>query len=185
MKTKSYGIFSTMMLAVCGLCATICACNNGNPINNTPVTELDLDRYLGNWYELARFDHSFERGLTACTAHYVLNADGTIRVLNSGFKNGKVDTAEGKAKTTETVGLLRVSFFGPFYSDYRVLMIDEEYSYALVGSGTDKYLWILSRTPELPEQTRDLILQEAVRRGYDISKLIWVDQEFYKVKRGL
>lgn len=178
MKTKK-NFFSNMMLVLCGLCAPICACSNDNPINNTPVSELDLNRYLGTWYELARFNHTFERGLSACTANYSINEDGTIRVLNSGFKDGEVETAEGKAKTTETIGLLRVSFFGPFYSDYRVLMVSEDYSYALVGSGTAKYLWILSRTPELPDETRTLVLQEAVRRGYNINNLIWVEQSFY------
>lgn len=179
MKTKSNSFFGSMMLLLCGLCAPLCACTSDNPINNTPVRELDLNRYLGQWYEVARFNHSFERGLTACTANYSLNNDGTIRVLNSGFKKGEVNSAEGKAKTTNTIGLLRVSFFGPFYSDYRVLMVTEDYSYALVGSGTDKYLWILSRTPDVPEPIRTQILQEAVRRGYNINNLIWVDQSFY------
>lgn len=179
MKTKNNSFFNSMMLFLCSLCAPLCACSNENPINNTPVSTLDLNRYLGSWYELARFDHSFERGLTACTANYSLNDNGTIRVLNSGLKKGKVSSAEGKAKTTDIIGLLRVSFFGPFYSDYRVLMLAEDYSYALVGSGSDKYLWILSRTPELPDAARTRILQEAVRRGYNINNLIWVDQSFY------
>lgn len=178
MKTKK-NFFSNLMLMVCGMFAPLCACSSSNPINNTPVDELDLNRYLGTWYELARFNHTFERGLSACTANYSINEDGTIRVLNSGFKDGEVDSAEGKAKTTETIGLLRVSFFGPFYSDYRILMLADDYRYALVGSGTDKYLWILSRTPELPESDLQALQQEAVRRGYNVSNLIWVDQSFY------
>lgn len=178
MKTKK-SFFSSIMLMFYGLCAPLCACSSETPINNEPVKELDLNRYLGNWYELARFDHSFERGMTACTANYSLNDDGTIKVLNSGVKDGKPKTSEGKAKTTGTPGLIRVSFFGPFYSDYRVMMLAEDYSYALVGSGSSKYLWILSRTPELPEKVLQSIIQEAVRRGYDINKLIWVDQSFY------
>lgn len=167
------------MLMITGICLPLCACSGNDMFNKTPVAQLDLNRYLGDWYELARFDHSFERGLTACTANYSLKDDGTIRVLNSGLKDGKTKVSEGKAKTTGTVGLLRVSFFGPFYSDYRVLMLSDDYSYALVGSGTDKYLWILSRTPTLPDSDIQLLLQEAVRRGYNINDLIWVDQSFY------
>lgn len=167
------------MLMICGMCLPLCACSGNDMLNKTPVKEFDLNRYLGDWYELARFDHSFERGLTACTANYSLKEDGTIKVLNSGLKDGKTKVSEGKAKTTGTVGLLRVSFFGPFYSDYRVLMLSDDYSYALIGSGSDKYLWILSRTPKLPDADLQLLLQEAVRRGYNINDLIWVDQSFY------
>lgn len=175
---KKTSLFSNLVLMICGLFAPLCACSS-NQINNTPVKEFDLNRYLGNWYELARFDHSFERGLSACTANYSLRDDGMIKVINSGLKEGKTKVSEGKAKTTGTTGLLRVSFFGPFYSDYRVLMISEDYTYALVGSASDKYLWILSRTPELPDADIQLLLQEAVRRGYNINELIWVDQTFY------
>lgn len=179
MKTQKTSFFSQLMLMLCGLFVPMCACSNEGPLNNEPVGELDLNRYLGAWYELARFDHSFERGLVACTANYSLNDDGTIKVLNSGLKDGKTKVSEGKAKTTGTAGLLRVSFFGPFYSDYRVLMLADDYSYALIGSGSDKYLWILSRSPELPDADITLLLQEAVRRGYNINELIWVDQSFY------
>lgn len=164
------------MLLLCGLCAPLCACSSSEGINNSPVASFDLNRYLGTWYELARFDHSFERGLSACTANYSMRDDGMVRVLNSGRKNGEPKVSEGKAKLTATVGLLRVSFFGPFYSDYRVLMLAEDYSYALVGSSSDKYLWILSRTPSLPNAVLQSILQEASARGYNTNNLIWVDQ---------
>lgn len=164
------------MLMLCGLCAPLCACSSSDGINNTPVASFDLNRYLGTWYELARFDHSFERGLSACTANYSMREDGMVRVLNSGRKNGVPKVSEGKAKLTQTVGLLKVSFFGPFYSDYRVLMLAEDYSYALVGSSSDKYLWILSRTPSLPNAVLQSILQEASARGYNTNRLIWVDQ---------
>lgn len=179
MKTKNRSCRS-LLLMICGLFAPLCACSSGDNLNNAPVTEFDLNRYLGSWYELARFDHSFERDLTACTANYALRSDGMIKVINSGLKDGETKVSEGKAKTTGTIGLLRVSFFGPFYSDYRVLMLSADYTYALVGSSSDKYLWILSRTPELPDADLQLMLQEAVRRGYNINELIWVDQSFYK-----
>lgn len=145
-------------------------------VDNSTVNALDIGRYLGEWYEIARFDHSFERGLTNAKALYKLNADGTVSVKNSGKKNGKSKTSFGKAKLTDTAGLLRVSFFGPFYSDYRVMMLSEDYRYALIGSGSSKYLWILSRTPEVPDHMLKQIMTEASERGYDLDKLIWVDQ---------
>lgn len=158
-------------------CLNFWSCDNSETtVNNVPVKEVDLNRYLGKWYEVARFDHKFERGLTHCTAEYTLKEEGKIKVVNRGNKNGKWDTAEGKAKTTSTPGLLRVSFFGPFYSDYRILLLDPDYTYALVGSASSDYLWILSRTPELTPIIRDTILMEAQTRGYDTSRLIWVDQ---------
>lgn len=167
-------LFVALMAA---FCLNFWSCDDDLTVNNSVVEEVDLNRYLGQWYEVARFDHRFERGLTHCTANYSLQKDGKIKVLNRGKKNGEWDTAEGKAKTTDTAGLLRVSFFGPFYSDYRIMMLAPDYSYALVGSGSDKYLWILSRTPELTPANRDEILMEAQNRGYNINNLIWVQQK--------
>ena len=145
-------------------------------VDNTPVSSIDLDKYLGKWYEIARFDHSFERDVEQAQAEYTLQEDGTIRVLNSGVKDGGPTTAEGKAKRTDTPALLRVSFFGPFYSDYRVMLVDSAYRYALVGSGSDDYLWLLSRTPQISDSVRTIMLDEARRRGYDTDALIWVKQ---------
>ena len=157
------------------ICSAGCVC--GPKVDNAPVSLLNLSRYLGVWYEIARFDHSFERGVESAVALYTQNSDGTIKVVNSGIKNGKVKTAVGKGKTTDTPGLLRVSFFGPFYADYRVLKIDADYRYALVGSGGADYLWLLSRTKEMPENVKTEFLAEAKRRGYDTTKLIWVKHE--------
>lgn len=151
------------------------ACD-ASDIDNSTVKSVDLNRYLGSWYEIAKFDHSFERGLDYAMARYTLREDGKIDVLNTGIKDGRAKDAKGIAKTTDVPGLLRVSFFGPFYSDYRIMMLDKDYQYVLVGSKTDKYLWILSRTPELDDATKSLILAEADRRGYDTNKLIWVKQ---------
>ena len=106
----------------------------------------------------------------------MLCCDNRINVLNTGQKNGQFKSSSGKAQTTKEPGRLRVSFFGPFYSDYRVMMHDPDYQYALVGSKSAKYLWILSRTPKLDENVKQAILAEATRRGYDVSKLIWVKQ---------
>ncbi len=143
-------------------------------IDNSVVNDFDLNRFLGNWYEVARFDHRFERGMDHTRAAYILREDGKVDVRNTGMKNGRKSEAKGIAKVTDVPGLLRVSFWGPFYSDYRVLMLDKDYQYALIGSGSDKYLWILSRTPRLSDETKARILAEAQRRGYDTDKLLWV-----------
>lgn len=166
--------FSILLLFAAVL--ALLACTPHVTVDNSTVASLDLNRYVGSWYEIARFDHRFERGLSHCTAQYTLQPDGTVRVVNSGMKGGKAKESVGKAKTTDTAGLLRVSFFGPFYGDYRVLLIAPDYSYALVGSGTDDYLWLLSRTPTISVETKHLLLSEAARRGYDTSRLIWVKQ---------
>lgn len=109
-------------------------------------------------------------------ALYVLRNDGKVDVHNTGVKNGRHSEAKGIAKLTDTPALLRVSFWGPFYSDYRVLLLDKDYQYALIGSGNDKYIWILSRTPRISDETKEMILAEAQKRGYDTDKLIWVKQ---------
>lgn len=156
--------------------AALSVCCMAQKVDNSTITNLEPERYLGKWYEIARYDHKFERGLNYATANYSLMNDGKIRVVNSGIKDGKLKSSVGKAKFTDNPGLLRVSFFGPFYSDYRIMMLSKDYKYALVGSKSAKYLWILSRTPAVPEGTLNHILVEAANRGYDISKLIWVKQ---------
>lgn len=145
-------------------------------VDNSVVTDFDLNRFLGSWYEIARFDHKFERGMEQTKAMYVLRDDGKVDVLNTGIKNGEHSEAKGLAKLTDTAGLLRVSFWGPFYSDYRIMLLDNDYQYALIGSGSDDYLWILSRTPRISDETKTQILAEAQKRGYDTTKLIWVKQ---------
>lgn len=147
--------------------------------DNSTVGEFDIDRYLGTWYEVARYDHSFERGMDNTMAEYILQDDGTVAVINTGWKNGKYEVAVGKAKYPEPYdnpGALRVSFFLFFYSDYNIMMVDENYQISLVGSKSDNYLWILSRTPEPDPDLLAIFLEEAEERGYNTSKLIWVDQ---------
>lgn len=152
-------------------------------LDKTTVSKLDLKRYMGKWFEIARFDHRFERGLIGNTAEYKLLSNGTVQVINQGYKEGfkgKPEIAEGKAKLPDPSepGRLKVSFFLWFYGEYNVLELDSvNYSYALIGSSSDKYLWILSRTPQLPEITKKLLLEKAEKRGYDTSKLIWVKQK--------
>ena len=147
--------------------------------DNSTVKEFDLSRYLGEWYEIARYDHSFERGMDNTMAQYILQDDGKVVVLNTGWKDGEFKLAEGKAKypdPTGDPGALRVSFFWFFYSDYNVMIVDENYQISLVGSKAQKYLWILSRTPVPDPALLEMVLVEAERRGYDTSQLIWVDQ---------
>lgn len=149
---------------------------SGQKVDNSTVKSLDLDRYLGRWYEIARYDHSFERNVEFATANYSLMKNGKIMVINSGMKFGDMKVSTGKAKTTAVPGILRVSFFGPFYSDYRVLMLSDDYQYAIVGSKSPKFLWILSRTPQVPYETLELMLDNIEKRGYKPEKLIWVSQ---------
>ena len=147
-------------------------------IDRTTVSDIDLKRYMGRWFEIARFDHSFERNLDYCEAFYALQDDGTISVTNTGLnsRTEKRKTAYGKAKLGERPGQLRVSFFWFFYSDYNILALSQEYEWALIGSKSEKYLWILSRTRHLDSNTRNNIVAIAQSRGYDTSKLIWVKQ---------
>lgn len=147
--------------------------------DNSTVDEFDLSRYLGQWYEIARYNHSFERGMDNTMAEYVLQEDGKVFVLNTGWKNGQFQVAEGKAKYVDpegNPGALKVSFFLFFYSEYNVMMVDKDYTMSLVGSKAENYLWILSRTPVPDKALLQIFLDEAERRGYDTSKLIWVDQ---------
>ena len=146
------------------------------PVDLTPIDNVDLTRYLGQWYEIARFDHWFERGMSHTKANYAMREDGEIQVVNTGLKDGKIKTSTGRAKCTDQQGLLRVSFFWPFYGDYRILWLDDDYQHVLVGGGDSSYLWILSRTPAINEESKNIILTEAKRRGYDTERLIWVEQ---------
>lgn len=155
------------------LLCMVCGCTKLT-VDNSVVDSLDVNRYLGEWYEIARYDHRFERGMENTRAIYSMRDDGMIDVINTGVKDGERKESKGKAKLTDTPALLRVSFFGPFYSDYRVMMLDVDYQYALIGSGSDDYLWILSRKPSLPDTVKQQVIKEAQRRGYDTSKLIWV-----------
>ena len=168
--------YKTLISIIMGMFLCL-GCSSHSTVDNSVSGDLDLDEYSGTWYEVARFDHTFERGLSFCKANYSLRDDGKVDVLNTGIKNGKPKEAKGKAKLTDNPRVLRVSFFGPFYGDYRIMLLDDEYQWVLVGGSSDSYLWILSRTPKIEDAVRENILAEATRRGYDVSKLIWVEQE--------
>ncbi len=162
---------------------SISAKSQENMIDKTVVKELDLQKYLGTWYELARYNHRFERGLVGVSANYSIHEDGKIKVLNSGYKkslDGRFSQATGKAIVPDPElepGKLKVSFFWNFYGDYFVLDLDKNYQWAIVGSSSDKYLWILSRTPQLDPVLYNELIEKIKLRGYDISKLIKVEQK--------
>jgi apolipoprotein D and lipocalin family protein len=152
----------------------------GIPVNVKPVEDFRLERYLGKWYEIARLDHSFERGLSRVTAEYSLRDDGGVRVLNRGYseKEKEWKEAEGKAYFVDRTdrGHLKVSFFGPFYGSYVVFELDHEnYQYALVSGPDESYLWILARHPKIPQSLKDALIAKAVAQGFDTAKLIVVE----------
>ncbi len=152
----------------------------GVPDNVQPVDDFDLSRYLGTWYEVARFDHSFEQGLSEVTATYSMREDGGVNVVNRGIskEDGSGDEALGKAYFvgSDSTGHLKVSFFGPFYASYVVMHLDKKgYQYALVTGPDKDFLWILARTPNLPRSTINQLVSTAKQAGYDTEKLIWVE----------
>ncbi|WP_334019763.1 lipocalin family protein [Alteromonas sp. S015] len=167
------------MIMVSMVCAGLSGCT-GVPDKVAPVEGFELSRYLGKWYEIARFDHSFEEGLSEVTATYSMRDDGGVNVINRGFSKEETtwDEAEGKAYFVgaKTTGHLKVSFFGPFYASYVIMELDKEgYQYALITGPDKDYLWILARTPSISDEVRRHLLEKATKAGYDISKLIWVD----------
>lgn len=151
------------------------------PRGATAVQHFDKKKYLGKWYEIARLDFKFERNLNNTTAEYSINPDGTIKVVNKGYntKTNEWKTAIGKAKFVkdENVGMLKVSFFGPFYSGYNVIAIDKDYQYALVAGKNLSYLWILSRKPTIPADVKKNYMELAKSIGYKTEELVWVKQE--------
>ncbi|PTT37477.1 lipocalin [Acidovorax sp. HMWF018] len=141
------------------------------------VTGFDVDRYTGHWHEVARIDHSFERGLTQTSATYSRNADGTVKVVNRGYDPVRKQWKEAEGTATfvsePTRAALKVSFFGPFYGGYNVVALDENYQWAMVVGSTTDYLWILSRTPSLPPDVREHLLERARAMGIDTGRILW------------
>lgn len=173
----------SQLVVIISMLALFSCCSRKTLIDKTTVPELDLNKYAGTWYEIARFQHSFEKDLVGVTATYKLRDDGKIDVINAGYKNsldGKCKEAKGVAKRPDPSepGKLKVAFFLSFYAEYNVLDLDTaNYQYALIGSSTSKYLWILSRTPQMDESRYNMLVQEAKDRGYDTSKLFKVPQK--------
>jgi len=149
--------------------------------NNPPVVkDFNINKYLGRWYEIARIDYRYEKGLDNVTAVYSLRKDGLVRVDNKGFDTKKRKWREsiGKAKFrgSKTEGSLKVSFFLFFYAGYNIVFLDDHYLYALVAGDSEKYLWILSREKTIPATIRTKFLEHAEKLGYETNKLIWVEQ---------
>lgn len=152
------------------------------PSGAKAVTDFELKRYMGKWYEIARLDFKYEKNLDSTTAMYSINDDGSVKVVNRGYNyvTNENQEAIGKAKfrtSDSSIGELKVSFFGPFYAAYNVVAIDSDYQYALVAGGTTKYLWILSRTKTVPEEVKQEYLAIAQSIGYNTDELVWVNQD--------
>ncbi len=152
----------------------------GMPDKVQPVDNFELQRFAGTWYEIARLDHSFERGLTQVTAQYTLQDNGVVQVKNRGFKAAKNKWKEaiGKAKLAGKTdeGYLKVSFFGPFYSSYVIFELGKDYDYAFVSGFNNDYLWLLARTPKIDEMLKQRFINEAQKKGFDTQQLIFVGQ---------
>ena len=167
-------IFSIGIAIILNSCGSI-------PKKAKAVENFDVNQYLGTWYEIARFDFRFEKELDNVSAQYSLNEKGNVKVLNSGYNTIKKEwtKAEGIAKFRREKGIaaLKVSFFGPFYSGYNVISIDGNYQYALIAGKNIDYIWILSRTKDIPEEIKTKYLKIATEIGYDTSKFIWVNHD--------
>ena len=175
------GVLCTVGLAALAGAALYATRNPRIPEGVHPVEHFNLDRYLGKWYELARIDHSYEKGLQRTQAEYSKNPDGTIQVINRGFnpKRGEWKISHGKAKPTlaPDIAALKVSFFGPFYGGYNVVALDDNYQWAMVIGSKLEYFWILSRTPSLPDGVEERLLQQARTLGVDTQSILWVHQD--------
>ena len=138
------------------------------------VPHVELKRYLGKWYEIAHLPARFQEGCNDTTATYALSEDGSISVINECRKDGKVKQAKGKAKVVDknSGAKLKVTFFWPFYGDYWIINLGEDYDYAVVGAPNRKYLWILNRTPQMDDRLFSQLVESAKSKGFDVSNLI-------------
>lgn len=154
----------------------------GMPPSVRPVTDFELNRYLGKWYEIARLDHPFERGLSQVTAEYALREDGGVQVTNRGFAEAKKGWQEARGKAyfvgDPSEAHLKVSFFGPFYGSYVVFHLDREnYQYAFVSGPTTEYLWLLARTPSVTPDVLEKFVEMAKARGFETEELVFPQQD--------
>jgi apolipoprotein D and lipocalin family protein len=167
------------LLIGAGIAFVLASCKSTIPKKAVAVTNFDKAKYLGKWFEIARIDYKWEKNLNNVTAEYSLKDDGKIKVDNRGYnvKKDKWEESIGKAKFVkkDNVGMLKVSFFGPFYAGYNVIAVDPDYKYALVAGESLKYLWILSREKTIPESVKADYLIKAQEIGYNVSDLVWVE----------
>ena len=182
MRTPAFRLrsrFRAVPVALLASCLALLGACTGAPSGVEPVSGFELDRYLGTWYEIARLDHRFERGLTDVTATYSMREDGGVKVVNRGYRSedGEWDEATGKAYFVgdADIGQLKVSFFGPFYGGYNIVELDQKnYRYALVVGPNRDYLWILARTPELDEEIVNALIERAGSLEFATDELIFV-----------
>lgn len=171
MSKKILFLFSLFLLTAC----------QSVPEGVTPVTGFDEQRYLGKWYEIARLDHSFERGLSQVSAEYEPREDGGIKVINRGFNAEENEWSEAIGRAYFVDGKetahLKVSFFGPFYSSYVVFELGKNYDYAFVSGYNKDYLWLLARTPTVSQELVERFSQVAKEKGFDTSELIFPQQQ--------
>lgn len=174
---KRYTISLLLLLASTLL---LSACSTLPPAGIQPVSGFELARYSGNWYEIARLDNRFERGLSEVSASYSLNDDGSIKVINRGYDPATTRWKEAQGRALfngdRQVASLKVSFFGPFYGGYHVVALDPGYQWAMVAGNDRDYLWILARDKQLPQTVTQPLLRQAASLGFDTTSLIWVKQ---------
>lgn len=172
---------TTYLFLISSVLAVLTSCSSSKPEKAIPVTNFDVNRYLGTWYEIARFDFRFEKDLDNTSAQYKLDDAGNVIVLNSGYnyKKNTWEKADGLAKFRgdKNTAALKVSFFGPFYSGYNVISMDDNYQYALIAGKNLDYLWILAREKTIPDDVKANFLKVAQEIGYDTNRLIWVKQD--------
>lgn len=164
------------------LAGALAACSSSPPDGLSVVENFDINRYTGRWYEIARLDHRFERGLSNVTAEYALQDDNSVSVLNRGYNDDEQqwEDAEGRAKFVGDTdqGSLKVSFFGPFYGGYHIIALDHDnYQWAMISGPTRDYLWILAREPVLEAEVYGALLAQAGASGFPLEELIEVDQQ--------
>jgi len=172
--------FFRILLLAAFSALTLAGCATAPPEGVRPVTGFEVNRYLGQWYEIARLDHSFERGMSDVQAVYQLQEDGSVKVINRGYNTRRQAWQEAIGRALflgdSTVGSLKVSFFGPFYGGYHVIALDPDYRWSLVSGPDRDYLWILARDKTLPGEVRERLLSQAQALGFATDKLIWVEQ---------
>lgn len=178
---KEYILLASSAVLLAGLSSILIGGCVSIPKNAVAVQPFSANKFMGKWYEIARFDYRFEKNLNNVTAEYSVNDDGSIKVKNRGYdtKTEKWKESIGKAKLVKGAdkGRLKVSFFGPFYAGYNVVKIDKDYKYALIAGNNLDYLWILAREKTIPEAIKEEYIKAAQKIGYDTSKLIWVKQD--------
>ena len=170
-----------ILVSLAGTLYFLMFANIGIPTGLSAVQNFDIQRYTGTWYEVARLDHGFEKGLTHVTAEYTLRDDGGLKVVNKGFnmKTGHWEQSEAKAYFTDepNIGMLKVSFFGPFYGGYNIIDLDDNYRYAMVTGPKMSFFWILSKDKTMAPEVLQKLVQKAKGFGFKLDKMILVDQK--------